>query len=234
MNLIYTFDKNVHKNDSHKFDVIKSYYINSINSAKKLGYTTQIYTNSEIFNDYVDIVNNISNEFTFWDGFKTLPLLDETDGLLVDGDILFHSKMPDFTDDVDLYFDGWESWLDLYSECIKELTELGISNIIPEWDSTPKRIINIGILKINNNELKDLYLDRWYKMYKFCNDNKSKMKYFYMCCTITSQYLLTLLSKDYNIKNISNRLGKSNGYYTHFVGQQKYKSNPISIEKSII
>ncbi len=234
MNLIYTFDKNVHKNDSHKFDVIKSYYINSINSAKKLGYTTQIYTNSEIFNDYVDIVNNISNEFTFWDGFKTLPLLDETDGLLVDGDILFHSKMPDFTDDVDLYFDGWESWLDLYSECINELTELGISNIIPEWDSIPKRIINIGILKINNNELKDLYLDRWYKMYKFCNDNKSKMKYFYMCCTITSQYLLTLLSKDYNIKNISNRLGKSNGYYTHFVGQQKYKSNPISIEKSII
>ena len=43
MNLIYTFDKNVHKDDFHKFEVIKSYYINSIKSAKKLGYTTEIF-----------------------------------------------------------------------------------------------------------------------------------------------------------------------------------------------
>jgi hypothetical protein len=234
MNLIYTFDKNVYKNDSHKFDIIKSYYINSINSAKRLGYKTEIYTNSDIFNNYVDIINNISNEFTFWDGFKTLPLLDETDGLLVDGDILFHSKMPVFDNDVDLYFDGWESWLELYSECVNELTSLGVKEIIPEWESIPQRVINIGILKINNTELRELYLDRWYKMYKFCNDNKNNMKYFYMCCTITSQYLLTLLSKKYNTQNLSNILGKSNGYYTHFVGQQKYKSNPLSIQKSII
>jgi hypothetical protein len=234
MNLIYTFDKNVYKNDSHKFDIIKSYYINSINSAKRLGYKTEIYTNSDIFNNHIDITNTTSNEFTFWDGFKTLPLLDDTNGLLVDGDIIFDSKMPEFTNDIDLYFDGWESWLDLYSECVNELTLLGINEIIPEWESVPQRVINIGILKINNVQLKELYLDRWYKMYNFCNMNKHNMKYFYMCCTITSQYLLTILSKNYRIQNLSNRLGKPNGYYTHFVGQQKYKSNPLSIEKSII
>lgn len=234
MNLIYTFDKNVHKDDLHKFEVIKSYYINSINSAKKLGYKIEIYTNTNIFNDYVDISHHINNEFTFWDGFKTLPLLENTNGVLVDGDIIFDSKLPQLSNDTDLYFDGWESWLDLYSKCVIELDELGIKDIIPEWESIPQRVINIGLLKINNSELRDLYLDRWYKMYKFCNQHKNNMKYFYMCCTIASQYLLTLLSKNYKIKNISNRLGKPNGYYTHFVGQQKYNSNPPSINKSII
>lgn len=234
MNLIYTFDKNVHKDDLHKFEVIKSYYINSINSAKKLGYNIEIYTNTHIFDEYSDIVNNVVDEFTFWDGFKTLPLLNNSNGILIDGDIIFHSKMPEFTNDVDLYFDGWESWIDLYSKCVNELTNLGIGNIIPEWESKPQRVINIGLLKINNSSLKEVYLDRWYKMYKFCNDNKNNMKYFYMCCTIASQYLLTLLSKNYKIKNLSNILGNPNEYYTHFVGQKKYNSNPIPINKSLI
>lgn len=234
MNLIYTFDKNVHRDDSHKFEVIKSYYINSINSAKKIGYTTEIYTNTHIFNQYVDISHTISNTFTFWDGFKTLPLLDNVSGVLVDGDILFNSKMPEFLNDIDLYFDGWESWLDLYSKCIIELTNLGISNVIPEWIVEPQRIINIGLLKINNSELRELYLDRWYKMYKFCNDNAHNMEYFYMCCTITSQYLLTLLSKQYKIQSISNRLGNPNGYYTHFVGKEKYNLPIPKIDKTLI
>lgn len=234
MNLIYTFDKNVYKDDLHKFNVIKSYYINSINSAKKLKYKTEIYTNTHIFDEYVDISHNISNTFTFWDGFKTLPLLDNTNGILVDGDILFNSKMPEFINDVDLYFDGWESWLDLYSKCVNELTDLGIKDVIPEWENIPQKVINIGLLKINNSELKELYLDRWYRMYRFCNNNKHNMEYFYMCCTIASQYLLTILSKKYNIKNLSNRLGKPNGYYTHYVGQQKYNSSPLSITKTII
>ena len=234
MNLIYTFDKNVHKDDSHRFEVIKSYYINSIKSAKKLGHTTEIYTNTNIFDDYVDTSNKIDSTFTFWDAFKTLPLLDNKNGVLVDGDIIFHWRLPEFKSDVDLYFDGWESWIDLYSKCVNELSYLGVGDIIPEWENKPQRVINIGLLKINNSELKELYLDRWYKMYKFCNDNKHNMEYFYMCCTITSQYLLTLLSKNYKIKNLSNRLGKPNYYYTHFVGQQKYSSNPISTEKSLI
>ena len=234
MNLIYTFDKNVHKDDSHRFEVIKSYYINSIKSAKKYGHATEIYTNTNIFDEYVDVSNYINTTFTFWDGFKTLPLLDKNNGVLIDGDIIFHWKLPEFKSDVDLYFDGWESWIDLYSKCVNELTYLGIGDIIPEWENVPQRVINIGLLKINNSELRNLYLDRWYKMYQFCNDNKHNMEYFYMCCTITSQYLLTLLSKNYKIENLSNRLGKPNYHYTHFVGQQKYNSNPISTEKSLI
>lgn len=234
MNLIYTFDENVSKNDLHKFNVIKSYYINSINSAKKLGYTIELYTNTSLFNEYVDVVHLVSTEYTFWDAFKTIPLLNQTNGVLIDGDIIFHTKLPNFTNEIDVYFDGWESWLDLYSKCVDELTNLGIKNIIPEWETTPQKVMNIGLLKINNLELLNLYLDRWYKMYKFCNDNKHNMQYFYMCCTITSQYLLTLLSKKYNIKNISTRLGKSNGYYTHFVGNQKYKKIPLSIKKTIL
>lgn len=234
MKLIYTFDKNVYKEDFHKFEVIKSYYINSMQSTKKLGYSIEIYTNTDIFNSYVDKTNNVLNEFTFWDGFKTIPLLNNADGVLVDGDIIFNSKLPEFTSDIDLYFDGWESWMDLYSNGITELTKMGIGDVIPEWENVPQRIVNIGLLKINNSELRELYLDRWYKMYNFCNHNKDDMKYFYMCCTIASQYLLTILSNKYKIKNISNRLGKPNGYYTHFVGQGKYNSTPLPTTKLII
>ncbi len=235
MNLIYTFDININKDNKSKLDIIKSYYINSIKSAKKLGYFTEIYTNCNEFDNYVDKKHIVKSDYdlVFWDRLKLIPL-DTTDGLLVDGDIIFHNILPTLDDNIDMYFDAWESYIPEYSDAINELTTLGIRDIIPEWDTGPQRFVNIGILKINNIELKKLWVDRWWKLYNFYLENKFKLKNDSIYGTIASQYLLSLVSKKFKIKNLSNLLGKNNGYYTHFVGQQKYRNNPLPISTNII
>lgn len=235
MNLIYTFDININKNDKSKLDIIKSYYINSIKSAKKLGYFIEIYTNCNEFDEYVDkkYITKSDYDLVFWDRLKLIPL--DSNGLLVDGDIIFHNKLPSFDNTIDMYFDAWESYIPEYSDAITKLTNLGISDVIPEWSTTPQRFTNIGILKINNDELKNLWLDRWWKFYNFYLENKTKLKDNSIYGTIASQYLLSLIAKKFKIKNLSNTLGKNNGYYTHFVGNQKYKNtNPPSILTNII
>jgi hypothetical protein len=233
MNLIYTFDSNVNT-DSHKLNVLKSYYTNSIASAKKLGYVTEIYSNCDWFDNLIDIKHNVFNEFTFWDAFKTIPLYRNDNYILVDGDVIFHNRLPELDNSIDVYFDGWESWLTIYDDCVNELNSMGISDIIPEWEVRKQRVINTGTLKINNIKLKELYLDRWFKLYEFCNQNKTNIKTFEMCCTITSQYLLTLLCENFNIHNFSNRLRIPNEYYTHHVGKEKYNLPIPKIDKTLI
>jgi hypothetical protein len=214
--------------------VLKSYYTNSINSAKKLGYTTELYSNCEWFDSLIDIKHNVTDEFVFWDAFKTIPLIRTDDYMLVDGDVLFHNKLPELDKSVDVYFDGWESWLSIYDDCVNELDELGVLDIIPEWRAQKQRVMNIGTLKINNNELRELYLDRWFKLYEFCKVRKDSIKTFELCCTITSQYLLTLLSDGFNTHNFSNRLRTPNNYYTHYVGKEKYNLPIPKIDKTLI
>jgi hypothetical protein len=142
--------------------------------------------------------------------------------------------LPELDNSIDVYFDGWESWLTIYDDCVNELNSMGISDIIPEWEVRKQRVINTGTLKINNIKLKELYLDRWFKLYEFCNQNKTNIKTFEMCCTITSQYLLTLLCENFNIHNFSNRLRIPNEYYTHHVGKEKYNLPIPKIDKTLI
>jgi hypothetical protein len=214
--------------------VLKSYYTNSIQSAKKLEYTIELYSNCDWFDSIVDIKHNVTDEFVFWDAFKTIPLNRTDDYMLVDGDVLFYNKFPKLDNWVDIYFDGWESWLSIYDDCVNELDEMGISNIIPEWKVQKQRVMNIGTLKINNNELRELYLDRWFKLYEFCEVRKDSIKTFDLCCTITSQYLLTLLSYGFNIHNFSNKLRTPNDYYIHYVGKEKYNLPIPKIDKTLI
>lgn len=234
MNLIYTFDKNVNT-DFHKLEILKAYYTNSITSAKKLGYTTEIYSNCDWFDTLVDIKHNVTNYFEFWDMYKIIPLNRTDNYMLVDGDILFHNKFPELDDSIDVYFDGWESWIDDYDKGVRELTDLGLSDVIPEWKYNPQRTINIGILKINNKELLNKYINSWNLMHDFCKLNKDKSQFFYTYGTIASQYLLTLLcTSNYSKHNFSNRLRIPNGYYTHYVGKEKYNLPIPKIDKTLI
>lgn len=233
MNLIYTFDKSVNT-DPHKINVLKSYYTNSINSAKLLGYRTEIYTNCDWFDEYIDIKHNVDQTFEFWDMYKIIPLNRTDDYMLVDGDILFHSKFPTLDNSVDMYFDGWESWIDDYDNGVRELTEMGIGKVIPQWIYKPQRTINIGTLKINNKNLLNTYITNWHLMHEFCKRNKSKSKFFYTYGTIASQYLLTLLSEGFSKHNFSTILKTSNQYYIHFVGKEKYNLPIPKIDKTLI
>jgi hypothetical protein len=235
MNLIYTFNKDVNIDHPEKLEVIIPYYINSMMSAKKLGYRIGIYTNCNWFDEHVDFKHEITDEYIFWDMFKIKAIDNETDHMLVDGDVIFDNKFPEISNDVDVYFDAWESWMGIYDDCVKELTELGIGSVIPEWRYEKQRVMNIGTLRINNLELKKTYIDRWYKMHEFCKERENEIETIEMCGTIAAQYLLTLLcTNSKKIHNFSNVLGKPNGFYTHHVGPLKYMTPPPRVKKQLL
>lgn len=220
--LIFTFDIHANRGISERLERIKAFYIHSIQTAKSLGYTTEIYTNCNWFDTIVDIVHPVTDSFFFWDGFKTIPLLRTDNYLLVDGDITFKRPFNTLDSTVDIYFDTYESWYEDYSKTVSELSALGIKNIIPEWEDTPKPVINIGVLRINNPELKRLYLKRWIDFQDFCIANKDSINRIHHCCTIGSQYILTLLSKDYTKHWFSQKVKVPNEFYLHHWGEDKY------------
>ena len=220
--LVFTFDINANKGITDRLNRIRTFYNHSIGSANKLGYRTEIYSNCDWFDELVDLKHEVKDSFFFWDGFKTIPLTRNDNFILVDGDITFLNLFDYLDPNVDLYFDTYESWYKDHNNTIKELTRLNIGKIIPEWDDTPKPIINIGVLKINNQELRNLYLQRWFTFQDFCYQNQNKIKNIHHCCTIGSQYILTLLSEKYSKFYFSQKVKIPNKYYIHHWGEDKY------------
>jgi len=216
-------------------DTITFYFVDSINRAKKLGYYTEIYTNSSEFGLVADKVISVPDDYydQMWDSFKFFALTHmDNNTVLIDGDVFLHSPLPKLNIQ-DLYFDTFETgnWGLVYKKVVDQLTNLNIKEIIPEWENIPQPVINIGLLYFSNEELKYKYLDRWFKFYGFCIQNKdinlSK------ATAVGAQYLLTILSKNYTTKSFSKKLNETNKYYTHHSGEIKYKSK-IKIENTLI
>lgn len=216
-------------------DSITFYFINSINRAKKLGYNTEIYTNSSEFSSVADKVINVPDDYynKMWDSFKffALSYIDDKT-ILVDGDIFFHNLLPKL-DTKEVYFDTFETnnWNFVYKKVVNQLTDLNLNKIIPEWKNTPQPIMNTGLLYFNSKELKDKYLDRWFKFYNFCI--KHEHIDFARATAVGAQYLLTLLSEGYTTQYFSNKLNETNDFYIHHSGKVKNKVK-IKLKNTLI
>jgi hypothetical protein len=92
--------------------------------------------------------------------------------------------------------------------------------------------MNLGILKINNAEFKNLYITEWEYAYNKLLDmiiGTSNM----LITPVISQYLFTLLC---NNKNTTHTHFTKNGiwsdnneYYNHYPGQIKFKQDTVLI-----
>jgi len=234
-NIIYGFDVNYLEN-SKLTNYLNMHSISS-NLAKKLGYTTEIYTNSDIFDSYFDTIHKFDYNYIFWDSYKLLPYsLRDDDYMIIDYDLFIHKNIS-FDKDVDFYFDTWESWK-YYDAPVKILTELGIGDVIPEWNSNKQKVMNTGILYFKNIDFRKLYYKRYIEFYQFCEQNLDALKTykpFQMFGTIAAQYLLTILSTYYNIQhyNFSKIPREKNEYYHHMCGPDKFDVE-FRIKKNIL
>jgi len=224
-NLIYTFDESILSSES-----TIAFYDRSIELSRKLGYTTELYTNSNKINSKVDKYHYFNESYILSDYTKHIPLKREDNIVLIDGDVLLHAPI-EFSD-ADLYIDTYESWSSIYEEPAYTLTSLGIIRVIPEWINIKQRVMNTGILKFNNHSFQKLYLDRWTKAYNFVANNKAIDNTF-IYTPLLAQYLLTILANHYNITthSFSKYPREYNKYYQHFCGSEKKKS---SLTPSII
>ena len=240
--LVFSFDNDIYglagkvKQDQYplfaKMEINSKFQKDALNKGKQLGYKTILYTNSDIFIGEADEIIKVNkkeyNYGGFWDSFKFIVLDDRNDDyLLCDPDIIFHDRIK-INYEVDVIFDAWETfgWNGVYKNDIQTLTDLGIKDIIPEWINQQQHVMNCGILKFNNKDFKNLYVDKWKKLYKFCFENEDKLD-IRKCTPIAAQYLLTILCNHYKAKryNYSDTLRLSNSSYVHYAGSAKFKGD---------
>ena len=122
MVIVYTFDSTVNE-DKEKNTVIKNYYLESINRAKKLGYTVEMYTNCDWFTNVVDKVYIRERRSLLWDSYKFIPLLERKDNfILLDGDVFLDDKI-NLSTIHDVLFDTYETgnWNLLYARSVNRL-----------------------------------------------------------------------------------------------------------------
>lgn len=237
MKLIWTYNSNVTfgnqmgQKTSEREIILVNYYICSIKSAIQLGYYTIIYCDEESVIHFKNIANEIIilNSYEnspLWDSFKIKVLEERNDEFcLIDGDIILHSRLPEFTSDIT--FDSYEmnNFNYNYKDVLNYLTNLGISNVVECWENKKIPIISCGILNITNQSLKNNYVSYWKKYNQFVLHHLNKFD-IDLITMVGAQYLLSLLSYNSSHTKLSNLVGIDNSYYKHYCGPLKY-TNPI-------
>lgn len=246
MKLIYTFSSQFTpfiyktKNVDKILTAYINYYIESIKSALNLGYTIDFYVSRELIYNFRGLKINLltvdSINSGLFDFLKAEVLKNRSDQImLVDGDIQFHKQIP--LSDHDLIYDFKcitaegdkyddirkdKTWNVFYKPFVSNLTKLGIKSIIPEWTGERLDFIhNIGVLYFNNIDLKNIYVDRWYKFNDFINKHiNDKTPY----TAVGAQYLLSEIINHHKFSSIE----VEEGCYTHNLGIDKFKHPTVS------
>lgn len=242
MKLIWTYDGKMSKGDdtSKNRIILINYYVHSILTAKKFGYTTIIYCDSEskkYFDNIVDelVVVDSYEDSIIWDYMKVKVLEDrEDDFYLIDGDVILHDKLPPFRtlyySNYDIVFDTYETanWRDEYMDTVIQLDNLNIKNVIPYWVINRLPIISTGVLFLHPKYRKE-YVSEFKKCNSFINKFKSTENFHKDHISLVGgQFLLTIFCEtNYLSKmNINNNMGDLGTCYKHHFGKTKF-NNPI-------
>lgn len=226
MDIVYTYKKPLYPLLGRDTDQ-KRWLELSSKTARKLGYRVVLYTDDNTIHHGLDIdeLNLIECNSKLWDSLK-IKVLETRQGLnyfLADYDIEFYTELP-LNSDKDIIFDAYEDNIKIWNWAYKNTVEKINSRFtLPDWSSNRIPVINVGILKINNSELKQRYINEWYKLEELTKD--LNINPFFLTATVT-QYLLTVLVKqgEHTTENYSGtNLGVANKFYHHFNGPQKIK-----------
>lgn len=242
MRLVWTYNGNPVTLDKSDYKTIVriNYYITSISIAKRMGYKTVMYCDKFSFKYFHTLVDEIyvlpQYDTPFWDVYKIDVLERESgDYCLIDGDILLHDKLPELTADLTIDCFEIKTFKNYYKPTIDLLTELGIKEVVPEWENREQNMINHGIMCFRNDTFKHLYLERWKSYGEFINKNRDKIEDM-TYASLASQYVLVVLmnaNPQWKVQNLSNKLGKPNEYYTHFAGDMKFDNPKVPSDKLI-
>lgn len=231
--LIYTYKKLNHKIYPKETNQ-KEWIIKSIQSARDLDYNIELYTNDKLFSERLDLdkVHFIDDDYQIWDSFKIWVLENRTDDyLLCDSDVIFTNRIK-FEKDKDIYFDGieTENWDWIYGPTMKFLKKKYIFKEIPIWSYDKQPVYNVGVLKINNQNLKFDYINYWKMLYTEIEPYLDVLDKSWLTPILT-QYLLTILvnhgNYSYQYFTINGGWPYANDFYNHFTGFLKFKNSSI-------
>jgi hypothetical protein len=234
MNLVWVYNGDV-KFDSHVGETTPerkiihiNYYVQSILSGKKYGYNTIMYCDVNSVDYFKEVVDEIvivdpTNLSLLYDSFKIYVLenRDDSDYCIIDGDVILHNRLPEFTGDI--MFDSYEvsNFKHTYKNTLQQLTDLNIKDELPMWENIQLPIISVGLLSIKNQELKKYFINNYNTFYNFISKHKEVLNLDF-ATAIGSQHLLAVSSKNYIRQPLSDVVGDDNPYYKHHCGPVKY------------
>lgn len=203
----------------------------SINHAKTLGYDCSIYIPPHLHKYFDDLGIEVKNVTyggnNFFDYVKNYILKVELgEYIIIDGDLILNKRLPSLS--AHLLYEKQEpqSWKLFYRDEVNNLNRLGIHNIIPEWTGKKRLdIVNIGLLSVENEEFKNIWLDRWDKVKFFVESNITTNQIRYT--PIAAQYMLTELIEYYNVDTKDFKTLSLPSTYTHYSGESKFTSSIV-------
>lgn len=212
------------------------FYELSIRLARQY-YPVTLYTDNygaERLGHLVDEVKFLEKnpEFYIWSEPKFEAISREKGNFLhVDGD-LFIDK-PFNLPDADVYYDHTEEVLYefYYKNNIENFDKYGVGKVFPEWTTEYTGAFNIGILGFKTEDIKNVYLDRYYKMKEwFFNEFPKDIE----------APLISMTIGEHGLACICNKLGydavplnEHNGYL-HMYSGRKHLPMFVNIVKSYL
>lgn len=204
----------------------------SIFSARKCGYLTCLFTDDKDLYELSIADDNylVKDSSYIWDSLKIYVLenYENSNYFLSDNDVIFKAPI-NFSNSVDLYFDVVErrfSWETIYEPTLNDICKFEILKEVPFWNNYLGFTYNLGIMKINNFNLKQSYIKQWKYIHSLLDSYVNNPFNPYYLTPILSQYLLTLLSCNYTVLPLG-KLNKNpeleNSFYTHYRGGLKRK-----------
>jgi hypothetical protein len=206
-----------------RYQTMISKAVNCAKEHHKVNFYTDAETLPYLDIEGVDIKLIDTNGFYFVDDFKIhlLSIISDEE-VLVDTDLFLFKELK-LEDAKDVYVDFMDSskqkW---YTEYLNWFIDNGINELIPEFGNDIIIVPNIGILKIQNTQLKEEYREMYYKirewvLYKDTTITKG-------VSIILGQYLLGLLVQKYKVGYCYS----SKNHYVHLSGPSKFKSNILN------
>jgi hypothetical protein len=174
MKLVYSFTTKMQNYDDNDWQMLL--YRASIIKSKKLGYSIKLYgcnfaydSLKDLIDEYVDITNE---EFILTDDLKIyIHSKEDLDCITFDGDIILENALT-LPVDCDMIYERkgiviaskvktkFKKYLDIFKN-------YDIESVIPEFNYCTNYACNVGILKFNNQTLKDIFIKKYYIFREF-------------------------------------------------------------------
>jgi hypothetical protein len=220
-------------------DYILCFYKLSMIRAKEFGHTVSFYGCEYSINflkGYYDNFVDISDKnFDLVDDLKMYVHENgDIDTITIDGDLILNSKLT-INDSVDVVYDQKEplntKWSPIYNTFIPTLKKYPIEDVIEGFKFNTPFAVNVGILKFNNIEVKNLFIKKYKEFKKYYLESIEPIEEFKKNKTFISiiicQFLFGSLITEKNISSIGSKWNKNQirtNYYSHWYGYTKFSS----------
>ena len=214
------------------------WYKLSMSRAREFGHQVIFYGCDKMLkalDGYYDKGVDVSNEyFRLIDDLKIFIHENEPiDIVTIDGDVILNKPLV-IDKSVDIVFDKYED-LSYYNFYHKQFdffkkNNKNIENEVKYLNFNWDRACNVGVLCFNNEEVRDLFIDYYFKFHKYFFDNvlsegdEAKARHSCVVC----QYYMYCLVKSYGLKvSLTRNYGDND--YKHYIGESKWRNNPSDL-----